>query len=63
MNALQRADSVVLVGEIVNEDTVPAYVNVGCDFAGPGQQRDGAGKQLRQNFSHAAAKAGFAVSH
>jgi type II secretory pathway pseudopilin PulG len=28
MNALQRPDSVVLVGEIVNEDTIPAYVNV-----------------------------------
>ena len=28
MNAVQRADRVVIVGEIVNEDTVPAYVDV-----------------------------------
>ena len=28
MNALQRPDRIVIVGEIVNEDTVPAYVNV-----------------------------------
>ncbi len=28
MNPIQRPDSVVVVGEIVNEDTVPAYVNV-----------------------------------
>src|SRR5690349_5118801 len=30
MNALQRPDRVVVVGEIVNEDTIPAYVNVGA---------------------------------
>lgn len=28
MNAIQRPDSVVLVGEVVNEDSVPAYVNI-----------------------------------
>lgn len=35
MNALQRPDSVVLVGEIVNEDTIPAYVNVSATLLGP----------------------------
>jgi hypothetical protein len=30
MNAIQRPDSVVLVGEVVNEDSVPAFVNVGA---------------------------------
>ena len=30
MNAIQRPDSVVLVGEVVNEDSVPANVNVGA---------------------------------
>jgi len=30
MNAIQRPDSVVLVGEVVNEDSVPAYVNIGA---------------------------------
>lgn len=28
MNAIQRPDRIVIVGELVNEDTVPAYVNV-----------------------------------
>jgi len=35
MNAIQRPDRVVIVGEIVNEDTVPAYVNVGATLLGP----------------------------
>jgi hypothetical protein len=30
MNAIQRPDRVVVLGEVVNEDTVPAYVNVGA---------------------------------
>ena len=30
MNAIQRPDSVVLVGEVVNEDSIPAFVNVGA---------------------------------
>lgn len=28
MNAVERPDSVVVMGEVVNEDTIPAYVNV-----------------------------------
>src|SRR3984893_13404716 len=40
MNALQRPDSVVLVGEIVNEDTIPAYVNVSATLlASDGSER------------------------
>lgn len=35
MNAIQRPDSVVILGEIVNEDTVPAYVNVNATLLGP----------------------------
>lgn len=34
MNAIQRPDGVVLVGEVVNEDSVPAYVNVGATLLG-----------------------------
>jgi hypothetical protein len=34
MNAIQRPDAVVLVGEVVNEDSVPAYVNVGATLLG-----------------------------
>jgi hypothetical protein len=30
MNPIQRPDKVVILGEIVNEDTVPAYVTVGA---------------------------------
>jgi hypothetical protein len=30
MNAMQRPDRVVVLGEIVNEDTIPAYINVGA---------------------------------
>ncbi|SRR5579872_51222 len=35
MNAIQRPDRVVVLGEIVNEDAVPAYVNVGATLLGP----------------------------
>jgi len=45
MNALQRPDSVVLVGEVVNEDSVPAYVNVGATLL------DAGGKELAQESS------------
>ncbi len=36
MNAIQRPDSVVLVGEVVNEDSVPAYVNIGATLLDAG---------------------------
>src|SRR5207302_6046540 len=45
MNAIQRPDSVVLVGEVVNEDSVPAYVNVGATLLGPNE------KELAQESS------------
>lgn len=35
MNAIQRPDSLVLVGEVVNEDSVPAFVNVGATLLDP----------------------------
>jgi hypothetical protein len=35
MNAIQRPDRVVILGEIVNEDTIPAYVNVGAALLAP----------------------------
>jgi hypothetical protein len=28
MNAIERSDSVIVMGEVVNEDTIPAYINV-----------------------------------
>ena len=45
MNAIQRPDSLVLVGEVVNEDSVPAYVNVGATLLDPG------GNELAQESS------------
>ncbi|HEY7615248.1 MAG TPA: hypothetical protein VH744_00455 [Terriglobales bacterium] len=35
MNAVERPDRVVIVGEVVNEDTVPAYVNVNATLLDP----------------------------
>jgi hypothetical protein len=45
MNAIQRPDSVVLVGEVVNEDSVPAYVNIGATLL------DAGGNELAQESS------------
>lgn len=45
MNAIQRPDSVVLVGEVVNEDSVPAYVNIGATLL------DASSKELAQESS------------
>lgn len=45
MNAIQRPDSVVLVGEVVNEDSVPAYVNIGATLL------DAKGNEIAQESS------------
>jgi len=45
MNAVQRPDGVVILGEIVNEDAVPAYVNVGATLLSP------SGQELAQESS------------
>ena len=45
MNAIQRPDSVVLVGEVVNEDSVPAYVNIGATLL------DDKGNEIAQESS------------
>jgi hypothetical protein len=37
MNAVERPEGVVLVGELVNEDTVPAYVSVNATLLSPDQ--------------------------
>jgi hypothetical protein len=37
MNAIERPDGLVLVGEVVNEDTVPAYVSVNATLVKPDQ--------------------------
>lgn len=45
MNAIQRPDGVTLVGEVVNEDSVPAFVNVGATLL------DSAGNEIAQESS------------
>jgi hypothetical protein len=35
MNAIERPDRVVIVGEVVNEDTIPAYINVNATLLKP----------------------------
>jgi hypothetical protein len=45
MNAIQRPDSVVLVGEVVNEDSVPAFVNIGATLL------DSQGSEIAQESS------------
>jgi hypothetical protein len=45
MNPIQRPDSVVLVGEVVNEDSVPAFVNVGATLV------DAQGNDIAQESS------------
>jgi hypothetical protein len=45
MNAIQRPDAVVLVGEIVNEDSVPAFINVGATLL------DAQGNEIAQESS------------
>src|SRR5579884_2034205 len=45
MNAIQRPDGVVLVGEVVNEDSVPAFINVGATLL------DAQGNEIAQESS------------
>lgn len=45
MNPIQRPDGVVLVGEVVNEDSVPAFINVGATLL------DAQGNEIAQESS------------
>ncbi len=45
MNPIQRPDGVVLVGEVVNEDSVPAFVNIGATLL------DAQGNEIAQESS------------
>lgn len=45
MNAIERADSVIVMGEVVNEDTIPAYINVNATLV------DDKGLEFRQEGS------------
>ena len=37
MNPVERPDRLIIIGEVVNEDTVPAYVNVNATLLDPNQ--------------------------
>jgi len=45
MNAIERSDSVIVMGEVVNEDTIPAYINVNAALV------DASGLEFRQEGS------------
>lgn len=45
MNAIERNDSVIVMGEVVNEDTIPAYINVNAALV------DAKGAEFRQEGS------------
>ncbi len=45
MNPVERIDQVIVMGEVVNEDTIPAYINVNATLIGPN------GQELRQESS------------
>jgi hypothetical protein len=45
MNAIQRPDALVLVGEVVNEDSVPAFVNISATLL------DSQGNEITQESS------------
>jgi hypothetical protein len=45
MNAVERADEVIVMGEVVNEDTIPAYLNVNATLV------DANGAEIRQESS------------
>ena len=63
MNAVDSAEGSVVMGEVVNEDTIPAFVNVNATLVDAAGQRDRRRDQLRQDSSRAVAEAGLAVSH
>ncbi len=48
MNAIQNGDSVVIMGEIVNQDTVPGFVSVGATLTG----KDGSTLGEESAFDH-----------
>ena len=45
MNAIERPSGIVLVGEVVNEDSIPAYVNIGAILV------DAGGNEVAQESS------------
>ena len=63
MNAVAYQNGCVVMGEVVNEDTIPAFVNVNAALVDKTEKRNRRRKQLRQDFPHPSTQAGFALSH
>ncbi len=63
MNAVDSAAGAVVMGEVVNEDTIPAFVNVNATLVDGSGQRDRRREQLRQDCARALAEAGYALPH
>ena len=59
MNAVDTAEGAVVMGEVVNEDTIPAFVNVNATLVDGTGQRDRRREQLRQDCSCSAAQSKF----
>ena len=63
MHPVERSDGVVILGELLNEDVVPAYVSVKATLL----QKEWLGhrdrRKLRQDLAPSAAEAGHSVSH
>jgi hypothetical protein len=63
MHPVERAEGVVIMGELLNEDVVPAYVSVNATLLAKDKTVIASEGQLRPHLASAAAQAGYAVPH
>ena len=63
MNAIARDGGTTVLGEIVNEDTVPALCLRQCHSSRQGWRGSGTGRELRQDFAYLAAQGNLALPH
>ena len=63
MHPVERGGGVVVMGELLNEDVVPAFVTVKATSVGERRVCDRDRRQLRQDFSRSLAQASDAISH
>ena len=63
MNAVDSASGAVVMGEVTNEDTVPAFVTVNATLGRWQRESDRRRKQLRQNRPHPVAQTGHSLQN
>ena len=63
MNAVDSAEGAVVMGEVVNEDTIPGFCECERHVGRCCGKRDRRRKQLRQDRPHSSAEASVALSH